>query len=157
MGTVTAFWRGRVLVAQGDVLWASRPSAPHLSDWRDFKPLGSRITAVLPVADGVFVGTDQDLIFLGGTTWDALAFVPTKRGPVVLGSGVEAPGQKLKLGDGAGSGQAGICIAGGGIVACFSGGQTSGLTDNRYKTTAAEVCATFREVNGIPQYLAVPQ
>lgn len=29
VGTITAFWRGRVLVAQGDVLWASRPSAPR--------------------------------------------------------------------------------------------------------------------------------
>lgn len=157
VGTITAYWRGRVLVAQGDVLWASRPNAPHLSDWRDFRPFGARITAVLPVADGVFVGTDQDLIFLSGTTWEGLAFVPTRRGPVVLGSGVEAPGDKLKIGDGAGSGQAGVCIAGGEIVACFSGGQTSSLTGGRFKTSATEVCATFREIDHIPQYVAIPQ
>lgn len=158
VGTVTAFWRGRVLVAQGNVLWASRPMAPHLSDWRDFKPFSAPITAIQPVDDGVYVGTTEDLVFLAGTAWDQLAHVPTRRGPVVLGSGVSAPGHRLKLGDGTGGGQAMLCIAGGEIVAGFSGGQTSSLTANRYRTTAQEVCATFRELpGGIPQYLAIPQ
>lgn len=157
VGTITAFWRSRVLVAQGNVLWASRPNAPHLSDWKDFKPFGTAITAVQPVDDGVYVGTASDLIFLAGTAWDQLAFVPTRRGPVVPGSGVSAPGDRIKLGDGAGSGTAMLCIAGGEIVAGFGGGQTTSLTDGRYRTTATEVCATFREVGGIPQYLAVPQ
>ena len=31
------------------------------------------------------------------------------------------------------------------------------FTGDRYKSTATEVCATFREVHGIPQYLAIPQ
>ena len=157
VGTFTGFWRGRVVVAQDNVLWASRPNAPHLSDWRDFKQLPSRITAVQPVDDGIYVGTEKDLVFLSGTTWDQLAFVPTKRGPVVPGSGVQAPGDRLKLGDGAGAGTAMLCIAGGEIVAGFSGGQTSNLTAERYRTTAKEVCATWREVDGVPQYLAVPQ
>lgn len=157
VGTITAFWRGRVLVATGDVLWASRPNAPHLADWRDFKALGSPITAVQPVDDGVYVGTADDLIWLGGTSWDALVHMPTKRGPVVPGSGVAAPGDKIKLGDGSGAGRAMMCIAGGEIVAGFNGGQTVSLTEQRYRVTATEVCATWREIGGIPQYLAVPQ
>ena len=157
VGTYTGFWRGRVLVAQDNVLWASRANAPHLSDWRDFKQFPSRITAVQPVDDGIYVGTEKDLVFLSGTTWDQLAFVPTQRGPVVPGSGVTAPGDRVKLGDGSGAGTAMLCIAGGKIVAGFGGGQTSSLTGDRYKSTATEVCATFREVNGIPQYLAIPQ
>jgi len=103
------------------------------------------------------VGTEKDLVFLSGTTWDQLAFVPTQRGPVVPGSGVTAPGDRVKLGDGSGAGTAMLCIAGGEIVAGFGGGQTTSLTGDRYKSTATEVCATFREVNGIPQYLAIPQ
>ncbi|CAN7370770.1 hypothetical protein LJR074_002204 [Acidovorax sp. LjRoot74] len=157
VGTITAYWRGRVLVAQGDVLWASRPFAPHLADWRDFKPLKDRITAIQPVDDGVFVGTDKELVFLAGTTWESLTYRSTRRGPVVLGSGVSAPGDQLRVGDGAGSGDAMLCIAGGEIVAGFAGGVTSSLTQNRYKTTAAEVCVTFRVVDEIPQYVAVPQ
>lgn len=157
VGTITAFWRGRVLVAQGNVLWASRPNAPHLSDWRDFKQLAGKITAIQPVDDGIYVGTDQDLLYLGGTTWDGLVYQPTKRGPVVLGSGVAVRGDKVKFGDGAGSGMAMLCIAGGELVAGFNQGQTTSLTANRYKTDVQEVCATFREVDGIPQYLAIPQ
>jgi hypothetical protein len=48
-----------------------------------------------------------------------------------------------------------LCIAGGEVVAGFDGGQTTSLTANRFKT-AKEVSAAFREVNGIPQYMAVP-
>ena len=157
VGTITAFWRGRVLVAHGDVLWASRPQAPHLADWRDFRPMGAPITAIQPVDDGVYVGTADDLVFLGGTAFEQLSFTPTLRGPVVLGSGVAAPGDRLKLGDGHGAGAAMLCIAGGEIVAGFSGGQTTSLTAGRYRTTAVEVCAAFREIDGVPQYLAVPQ
>lgn len=157
VGTFTAFWRGRVLVAQGSVLWASRASAPHLADWRDFKQLPAQITAIQPVDDGVYVGTAQDLVFLSGATWDQLTFKATQRGPVVPGSGVAAPGHHIKLGDGTGAGPAMLCIAGGEVVAGFAGGQTTSLTDGRYRTAATEVCATFRELAGIPQYLAVPQ
>lgn len=73
---------------------------------------------------------------MSGTTWDQLAFVPTQRGPVVPGSGVTAPGDRVKLGDGSGAGTAMLCIAGGEIVAGFGGGQTTSLTGNRYKSTA---------------------
>lgn len=158
VGTITAFWRGRVLVAVGDVLWASRPSAPHLADWRDFKPLGSPITAVQPVDDGIYVGTEKELVFLAGTSWDALSFTATGHGSVVPGSGVSAPGQDIQLGEGTGRGAAMLCIAGGEVVAGFAGGQTVSLTDGRYCTDVQEVCATFRDLPGVgPQYLAVPQ
>ncbi|MDD2711290.1 MAG: hypothetical protein PHU77_00080 [Simplicispira sp.] len=157
VGTITAFWRGRVLTAQGNVLWASRAAAPHLADWRDFKQMPAQITAIQPVDDGVYVGTAQDLVFLSGATWDQLTFRATQRGPVVPGSGVAAPGHHLKLANGVGAGPAMLCIAGGEVVAGFSGGQTESLTVGRYRTTATEVCATFRDLDGIPQYIAVPQ
>ena len=156
-GTFMAFWRGCLLVAEGSVLWASRPGVPHLTDWRNFKPLVGNITAVQPVDDGIYVGTDRGLIWLGGTSWDALTYSDTQRGPVVPGSGVAVRGDRIRVGDGAGNGSAMLCIAGGEIVAGFGGGQTSSLTGGRYRTNATEVCATFREVRGIPQYVAVPQ
>ena len=157
VGTFTAFWRGRVLTAVGNVLWASRSSAPHLADWQDFKQFAGVITAIVPVDDGIYVGTDQELVWLGGTTWEGLVYMPTARGPVVPGSGVPAPGDKIKLGDGVGRGSAMLCIAGGEVVAGFAGGQTTSLAGSRYRTTAKEVCATFRDVDGVPQYVAVPQ
>jgi hypothetical protein len=115
------------------------------------------ITAIMPVDDGVFVGTAEDLVWLGGATFDGLAYQAKKLGPVVLGSGIHAPGERLKYGDGRGQGNAALCIAGGEVVACFGGGGVSALTGDRYRTGATEVCATFREVGGVPQYIAIPQ
>lgn len=158
VGTISAPWRGRVLVAQGSTLWASMPHAPHLFDLRrDFKQFASRITLVQPMNDGIYVGTDDDLIFLGGETFDQLTYTEKQLGPVVLGSGVSVPGNQLKMGDGRATGDAMICIAGGYLVAGLGSGQAYPLTSERYKTAATEVSATFRVIDGIPQYIAVPQ
>ena len=55
-------------------------------------------------------------------------------------------------------GPAMICIAGAGyLYAGFDGGQPVNLTDGTYTTDATEVAATFRIVDGIPQYIAIPQ
>jgi hypothetical protein len=157
VGAHTAFWRGRVITAVGNVLWASRPMAPHLADWHDFKQMSGTITMVASVEDGIYVGTEHELAWLGGATWDALNYTPTARGSVVPGSGVNAPGDRIKLENSVGRGLAMLCIAGGEIVAGFAGGVTISLTGDRYRTDAKEVSATFREVQGVPQYIAVPQ
>ena len=157
-GTVTAFWRGRVLVAVGPVLYASKTNAWELFDFRrDFKQFSAPITLVQPVDGGVFVGTEKELAFLSGTEFDKLAYVQVLDGPTVLGSGVAVRGELVRRGDGAGQGAAMVCIARRGIVAGFSDGGIARMTEGRYTTDAAEVAATFRMVNGAPQYLAVPQ
>ena len=50
-----------------------------------------------------------------------------------------------------------ICIVGGYLVAGFGGGTAVKLTEGKYVTSAAEVAATFRQIDGIPHYLAIPQ
>ena len=149
---------GRVLLAEGNVLHASRPHQPELFDLkRDFKQFTAPITMVQPVDDGIWVGTTKELAFLAGTQFDALQFAPRDVGPVVLGSGVSAPGEYVAQGQGTGQGAAMLCIAGGRIVSGFNGGLLINVTRERYKTDAAEVCATFRITAGIPQYLAIPR
>jgi len=157
-GKAMAFWNSRVLVADGPVLWASMPGAWHLFELRrDFKQFTAPITLVQPVDDGVYVGTEQELAFLGGPDFDKLAFRQVVPGRVVPGSGAAAPGDKITLGQNVGSGSAMLCIVDGGIVAGFNGGQVARLTQGRYRTDAAEVVATFRVLDGIPQYMAVVQ
>ena len=157
-GTVTAFWRGRVLVAVGPVLYASKTNAWELFDFRrDFKQFSAPITLVQPVDGGVFVGTEKELAFLSGTEFDKLAYVQVLDGPTVLGSGVAVRGELVQRGQGTGQGAAMLCIAGRGIVAGFSDGGIARMTEGRYATDVTEVAATFRMVNGAPQYLAVPQ
>lgn len=157
-GTVTAFWRGRVLVAQGGVLWASRTNQWELFDpRRDFKQFSAPITLIQPVEGGVFVGTEKELAFLAGAEFDKLAYAQVVDGPVALGSGVAVQGELVQRGDGTGVRGAMICIAAQGLVAGFSDGGIARLTEGRYSTDVTEVAATFRMVGGVPQYLAVPQ
>ena len=157
-GTVTAFWRGRVLVAVGPVLYASKTNGWESFDFRrDFKQFSAPITLIQPVDGGVFVGTEQELAFLAGAEFDKLAYVRVLDGPTVLGSGVAVRGELVQRGQGIGQGAAMLCIAARGIVAGFSDGGIARMTEGRYATDVTEVAATFRMVNGAPQYLAVPQ
>lgn len=157
-GTVTAFWRGRVLVAVGNVLWASRTNQWELFDLRrDFKQLSGDIRLIQPVDGGVFVGTSHELAFLSGNEFDKLSYTRVIDGPVVLGSGVTVPGELIRRGQGVGQGVSMICIADGLLVAGHSDGSVERITEGRYETEVTEVAATFRVRDGIPQYLAVPQ
>ncbi|MDD0837914.1 hypothetical protein PSQ40_04950 [Curvibacter sp. HBC61] len=157
-GTVSAFWRGRALVAVGSMIIATRVHQVERFDARsDFLQFPDAVTMIQPVDSGVYVGTKKSLFYLAGAEFEKLAITATKPWPVVLGSGVAVPGELVKQGDGVGQGSAMICIADGFLVAGFNDGQLIRLTEGRYSTVVTEVSATFRTVNGIPQYLAVPR
>jgi len=158
VGTVTAFWRGRVLVADGAVLWASKTHQPELCDKRrDFKQFSAPITLIQPVDNGVFVGTTEELAFLAGDEFDKLVYRQAMTGRVVLGSGVAVKAEQLQQQKGSNeSGSAMVCIADGVIVFGYNGGSVRRVTEGRYRTAVAEVAATFRVQDGIPQYIAVP-
>lgn len=157
VGTVSAFWRGHALIAQGCVLWASLPHALHLFDLRrGFKQFAAPITLIQVVDDGFYVGTETDLFFLAGGEFDKLQLSQCMSGLVVLGSGVSVLGEQVKQGGGLGQGSAMICIVDGHIVAGFNSGVVSTMTFGIYKTSATEVNAIFRTANGIPQYVAIP-
>lgn len=157
-GTVTAFWRGRVLVAVGNVLYASLSGRWESFDVRrDFKQFSAPITLIQPVESGVFVGTEKELAFLQGTEFDKLVYEQKVAGRTVLGSGVSLKGELLRPeGDSILHDSAMLCIADGVITAGYSNGTISRMTESRYKTAATEVAATFRMLDRIPQYIAIP-
>lgn len=153
-----AFWRGRMLAAVGNALFASRSHAWHLFDMRrDFKQFSADITLVHPTDGGVWVGTERELAFLAGDNWDKLARVVKVTGGVVLGSGASVPGEHLRVGNGVGKGNCMVCIADGWLVAGTAEGDILPLSVDRYRAVANEVSAAFRLVDGIPQYIAAVQ
>jgi hypothetical protein len=157
-GTVSSLFGGRALVAVGPVLYASRANQWELFDRRkDFKQFDADITLVQPVDDGVFIGTENELAFLKGRTFDTLEYTQVVAAGVVLGSGAAVRGELLPQGEGAATGAAMVCIADRVLVAGFSGGTVVRLTQGVYATDADEVAATFRMRGGIPQYLAIEQ
>lgn len=155
-GICTAFWRGRTLVAVGNLLIASREHQWELFDLaRDFKAFSSDLTLVQPVDGGIWVGTQSELAFLSGTKFDELVYHPSVlKGPVTLGSGVDVDAQYIK---GEQDGNAMMCIANGYVCAGFSDGTMTALSYPAYRNQAAEVVATFRMNGEIPQYIAIPQ
>lgn len=153
-GSIMAFYGARVLIAVGPVLYASRPNGWELFDIRrDFKQFTDDITLIQPVDDGIYVGTTTELAFLAGAEFDKMTYRQVVAGRVVLGSGVSVRGDLVQGGQGA----AMLCIADGVICAGFNGGNLVRMTEGRYSTDVAEVSATFRMVNRIPQYIAIPQ
>lgn len=155
-GKLPAMWQGRALVAVGAVLYASRFNQPELFDLRrDMKQFSAPITMVQAVDGGLYVGTETELMFLEGKTFDNLSLRLALKGGVVLGSGVTVNGEQVRFGDGVGQDDAMICIADRLITAGFKGGQILRMTEGRYVTDVQEVAATFRTINGVPQYIAL--
>ena len=132
------------------------PTGRGRGAWRLLaKQFTSPITLIQPVDDGVYVGTTTELVFMAGSEFDKMTYRQVLAGPVVLGSGVQAPGDLIRGGQ---PGTAMLCIADGVICVGFNGGNLVRLTEGRYQTDVTEVAATFRMLPGrIPQYLAIPQ
>lgn len=164
-GTLITSWRGQVFIADGPYLWESLPTRPEHFDLSGAgRTFSSNITLLQAVETGIFVGTSGEqgaLSFLPGQTGRSLGFKKVADGAVALGSGVTVPGKYLLRGDGtAGDGDSMLCICDRWITAGYPDGTTAALTENTYRTGAAEVVATFRLLgendNRIPQYIATP-
>lgn len=154
-GILLGEWRGRALVAVGNLLLASLPTLPEQFDLaRDFRQFPYTITLVQSVGSGIFVGTTKALYFLGGETFDTLQMSTPMRGAVTLGSGVAVDGRHIRIGDGNASGECMVCIADGLMVAGLASGQAVPLSDGRYRTNAQHVWAAFRMQGRMPQYMA---
>lgn len=157
-GILPAMWRGRVLLAEGNVLHASLPGQWELFDMRrDFKQFSADITLVQPVDQGLFIGTTEELCYLAGTEFDKLVYTQVVKGAVVKGSGAAIKGELLRRGEGYAEGSAMLCIADGSIVAGLSDGSVMRVTQARYRSAVTEVASTVRTLGGVPQYIAIPQ
>lgn len=158
VGRLLHAWNSRVLIADGSVIWATRPFTPERCDLKkDFIQMPATITLLYGNGDGLFVGTTDGLYFLAGQAFDQLKAQPIASGYVALGSGVEIPlsylNEKVRPN---GVLQGTLCLVEGVIHLIYGGGEIVGLTTNRYRTAATEVHATARVRDGVLQYLASP-
>lgn len=95
-GAFPCLWRGRLVVARGRSLHFSEPMTYHLNDPRHgFVQLPQRVTFVVPVDDGLWVGQVDHVVFLRGHALEELSvdFRNTKR--PVPGSGVTIDSEML--------------------------------------------------------------
>lgn len=93
-GRYLAYWRGRLLTAKGGVLRFSEPLAYHLHDERHgFIQMPQRITFLLPVEGGIWVGQVDHVAFLAGTSPNELAVSRKAAGAPVPGSAIALPAE----------------------------------------------------------------
>ena len=83
-GRFMAYWQGRLITADKNVLRFSEPMAYHLHDERfGFVMMPQKITFVLPVDGGIWVGQVTHVVFLTGNKPQDMTFQSkTTRAPV---------------------------------------------------------------------------
>lgn len=143
-----------LLVARDDVLYWGDPAAPPLYDLRSgFIPLGSWITNVCPVKDGVFVSTLTETGFIGGTSAADATFTLLGAYGGIHGASCQVPG--AFFGDGTSQGawwiwktKQGICVGG-------DGGNFRNVTGDKEVTPDATVgCSLYQRQSGADIYIA---
>jgi hypothetical protein len=150
-----AYFNGHILVASGSRLYPSEPYAPELFDWRRAQPFASRITLVAPVEDGVYLGTEGQIIFLAGKDPASWVFQPKFSYGVIPGT--LAYGDAADLG-GEMKGPAAMFATADGIVAGLNGGTIVNLTSDRFRYPVTKLGAGIvRGSDGVTQYVATLQ
>lgn len=159
VGTLMTYFGPRVLIAEGNTVWATQPFREELCDvTKDFLQFPDPVTLIYGVEQsGVFFGTTKNLFFAGGATFDQLKAQPIAASPVVLGSAVEIDTpflpEKIRPKD---VQQGALCIVDGFVQLLSGAGSITPLTAQRYRTTHTEVHATARVRDGVLQYIAAP-
>ena len=67
-GKYLKYWKGRLVVAQGNVLKFSDALAYHVMSVYDFVPLAQRITFIQPSDFGLWVGMESTVAFITGSS-----------------------------------------------------------------------------------------
>jgi hypothetical protein len=153
-------YRGRIYLADGNVLWATELYLYDLIDKsKNFYQLDHAITMIAAAADGLYVGTEQQLLFLQGTFSKGLSMDVVMETPVVRGSVVQVPYSKAHpqartspVPEGYGP----MFMTGTGICLGLPSGQVFNLTQDRVVFPGAvSAAALYREDQGATSYVAV--
>ena len=153
-------YRGRIYLAAGPVLWATELYLYDKVDLdKNFVVLEDDITMVRAVADGLYVGTTRQLIFLRGTLSEGLKHELVLDAPVIQGSAVLVPWSKVHprartqpVPEGNGP----VFMTGDGICLGLDGGEVYNLTqDHMVFPGAVSAAALYREDQGTNSYVAV--
>ena len=152
-GECVGYFNGYMIVARENRLYPSEAYAPELFDPRKAVPFLDRITMVAPLADGVWIGTDSEALWLSGATPEQWQYVQRADYGVIPGTASYADGEFL--GDGSAAGEETVYFATKrGICVGREGGRLMNLTESRFAFPAQPVGAgVCRRHRGAIQYL----
>lgn len=97
IGSHLAYHAGRILIAQKNVVWMTRPfDFYHVDMVRGFVMFPADVLMIRSVADGFWVGTRQHIHWIGGTNQDELSQVVKASYPVVEYTDVEVEAELVE-------------------------------------------------------------
>lgn len=160
MATSLAYYNGRIYLANKTTLWYTIPFAyDYIDKTRSFYQFEADITMVKSVTDGLYVGTEEAVYFLGGDG------EPLKRQPIMAygaipRSAVNVPAELVKPQiENAAQYQtknAVMFLTKSGVVAGFDSGASYNLTQAELIfPDAVRASAMFRRQDGMNQFVAV--
>ncbi len=154
-------YHGRIYMAAGPVLWVTELYLYDLIDkTRNFITFESDITMLAAVDDGIYVGTTENLYFLGGNFSTGLKRSIVMGVGVLPGSAVVVPYVKVdpraRGGQPVPEGQGPVFMTNAGICVGFPGGTAFNLTQDRaIFPRGLDAAALYREDQGANSYVAV--
>lgn len=160
-GQQVAEFNGRLLIAQGQILWYTDPFSPELiRPDQNFLWFESDITMVAPVAEGVFLATQTETVFLEGMDIGKASRLPKASYGAIPGTLAYTDGSLI--GEGRFTSKVALWATPQGIVAAgnqgFIKGVMTNLTQNKVSIPNATMGAgVFRQQNGLNQYLSMLQ
>lgn len=123
-GKMLGYWQGRILTVDKNMLRFSQPLTYHLHDERhDFVMMPQRITFMLPVDGGIWVGQVDHVVFLNGNQPSTMQFVKKTSQAPVPNSAICLDAEQVGSDIAQGGAKTALWLSANGYVLGTSGGQ----------------------------------
>lgn len=94
LGTVIGVFNSSILIGQGTVVWWSDPFSTNVFyPSKNMYDFGSRVTGIMPVKDGVYIGTEGGTYFVEGRRLDSAFINQVSSHPVIEGTAITLDGE----------------------------------------------------------------
>lgn len=153
-GDIVVHYRSYVLVAHGRMLYPSEPYAPELFDPRKGIPFETRITLVACMTDGIYLGSEDQIVWVQGDTPEKFTYNAKADYGVIPGT--LAFGSMSQVGKGDRGEMVSFWMSQRGICMGLDGGEFKNLTEARFSYPVGDRGAGIvRRHQGMNQYIGV--
>lgn len=152
-GQALAHFNGRLYVAENKYLWYSQPYENELFDRvGGYIVFSSAIKVLAPVSDGIFVGSEDETVFLSGADPSEFRRIRVAPYGAVLGTAREIPAHYFK--DGSVPSPLWLWASERGVCMGATGGLFRDVTGGRYQLPPSVSGASlFKIRGGTPQFI----
>jgi len=155
LGSIVKYYRGRLYISDGETLWFSQPNQYELFQLdSDYVQLPHEIIELMPVEDGIWIGSDH-LYYLSGVTPESFKLSLKERIEIVSGTASYLSGSYILL-ENTPIGYKWLVTSNLGIFALFNKGVVINLTaTNLSLDRAISGTSVFLQDEGMNQYLSI--